>query len=309
LAKAVFDKPTVGELIAVRALEFRRDWRRFLELISPDDTRTKFLTEYKQLKKAGKTISNEELDKLIKESSETEPLSKDIVQIYRELLKQGLTLRRFLDVGAADILLHIKELEGLRRALDTVQPTIDGTKEQLLSTDDLLELLRDGKVEQFNGIVSKPDFRSVSLDFAGAYLPGADLSRANLSHANLLYADLSHANLLYANLSHAPLSGANLSRAKLSYANLSRADLSGAVLSGANLSHVVLSGANLSHANLSYAVISNADLSRADLSNANLRGCKEFRPLICTDAIFNNAIIDDELSNYLRNNKAKNVPK
>ncbi|MBV9179026.1 MAG: hypothetical protein JO297_18505, partial [Nitrososphaeraceae archaeon] len=35
LAKAVFDKPSVGELIAVRALDFRKEWNNFLELISP----------------------------------------------------------------------------------------------------------------------------------------------------------------------------------------------------------------------------------------------------------------------------------
>jgi hypothetical protein len=32
LAKAVFDKP-VDELIVVQALNFRRDWKRFFELI------------------------------------------------------------------------------------------------------------------------------------------------------------------------------------------------------------------------------------------------------------------------------------
>ncbi len=225
MGKAVFNQPSVGQLIAVRALDFRRDWNSFLELISPDYTRKKFLDVYKQLKKEGRIITNEEeLNELLKERSETDPSYKDIAPIYRELLKQGPTLRRFLDVGAADILLEIKEMEGLRRALNTakLKPTIYET------TDELLYLLRDGKVEEFNGIVSKPEF-SLYLDFAGAYLPGANLSRANLSNA--------------------------------------------------------------------------------DLSNADLRGRIDYRSLICTDATFNNAIInDDKLSNYLHDNKAKNVP-
>jgi hypothetical protein len=36
-------------------------------------------------------------------------LIKDVVQIYRELLKQGLALRSFLDAGAADILPSIEK--------------------------------------------------------------------------------------------------------------------------------------------------------------------------------------------------------
>lgn len=107
LAKAVFDKPTVAELIVVRALDFRSEWNNFLELISPDDTRKRFLNEYK----GGRTITSEELDKLDKERTEPDLLSKDTVQIYRELLKQGLALRSFLDGGAADILLRIEKME------------------------------------------------------------------------------------------------------------------------------------------------------------------------------------------------------
>ena len=73
---------------------------------------------------------------------------------------------------------------------------------------------------------------------AGAYLYGADLSRAYLYGANL-----SGANLYGANLYGANLYGANLSGANLSGANLSGANLSGANLSGANLSGAYLSGA------------------------------------------------------------------
>ena len=251
LAKAVFDKP-VGELIAVRALDFRTDWKNFLELVSPDDPRKKFLNEYKKLKEDGRTITNEEdLDKLVKERSETDPLSKDIIQIYRELLKQGLALRSFLDAGAADILLRIEKMEELRRALDTakLKPTKEEERKERVVTDELLKLLSEGEVQQFNEIVTKSDFSRAYLNFSRANLSRADLSSANLSSANLFDANLSSANLSSANLFDANLSSANLIRANLSGADLSSANLSRANLSGANLSDAILSSANLIRAN------------------------------------------------------------
>jgi hypothetical protein len=69
LAKSVFDKPIDG-LIVVQALNFRHDWNRFLELITPDETRKTFLNQYKKLKEEGRIINTkEELDKLTQESS------------------------------------------------------------------------------------------------------------------------------------------------------------------------------------------------------------------------------------------------
>jgi hypothetical protein len=72
VANVVFDKRDdklpIDELIAVSALDFRPEWNEFLELITPDIIREKFLSEYKRLKVEGITIKNEEeLDKLTKE--------------------------------------------------------------------------------------------------------------------------------------------------------------------------------------------------------------------------------------------------
>jgi hypothetical protein len=67
LAEAVFGKP-IDELIVVQALNFRRDWNRFLELITPDEKRKNFLNEYNKLKGEGQIItSKEELDKFFNE--------------------------------------------------------------------------------------------------------------------------------------------------------------------------------------------------------------------------------------------------
>lgn len=111
----------------------------------------------------------------------------------------------------------------------------------------------------------------------GAYLAGANLSKADFSGANLSWAILNEANLEGAKLDGADFSAANLDRANLYGANLygtnlSRADLTLAKLSAANLSRANLSRAKLTEANLSRANLSGADLSEATLAWANLSG-------------------------------------
>jgi hypothetical protein len=131
LAKAVFNELPVDGLIAVRALDFRHEWRDFLELITPDKIREKFLMEYTNLKKEDMTINNEEeLDKLTKETSVKSLFKdKDILVIYKELIRNGKALRDFLDTGAVQILQHIEKMEEYRRALDTTK--LRPTEEEL----------------------------------------------------------------------------------------------------------------------------------------------------------------------------------
>ena len=47
---AVFSKLPIDELIVVQALNFRRDWNKFLEFILPDENRRFFLQNYQSLK-------------------------------------------------------------------------------------------------------------------------------------------------------------------------------------------------------------------------------------------------------------------
>ena len=216
--------------------------------------------------------------------------------------------------------------------LDTAKPIQEEGRDKV--TNELLKLLCQGEVEQFNEKVSKSNFsdyfiRGVYLNFpfanlSGANLSGANLSRANLSNANLSNANLSNAdfpganlanaNLSGANLSNANLSGADLSGADLSRADLTRADVHGATLSAADLSDANLSNAsiwnaNLAHANLSGANLSGAILSDADLQYSLLIGCKVSSHARVDLANFNEAIIDDhKLTTYLRVRNAMNVP-
>ena len=108
----------------------------------------------------------------------------------------------------------------------------------------------------------------------GAWLEGANLSRAHLKGANLSRAHLEGAKLSGSHLKGADLSGVNLEGATLSRANLEGATLSRANLEGAKLSGANLEGANLSGANLEGANLSGANLEGATLSGANLEGAK-----------------------------------
>lgn len=83
------------------------------------------------------------------------------------------------------------------------------------------------------------------VNLNGAYIPKADLQRANLQHA-----DLGNAKLSRAFLSQANLSGAGLVYSDLSGANLNSVNLSGAILWGADLRDAYLWNTDLSGASL-----------------------------------------------------------
>lgn len=165
-----------------------------------------------------------------------------------------------------------------------------------MADEEQLNILRQGADVWNEWVEQHPD---VSVDLTGAYLSGADLTKANLNGvflsgadlhrailtesdltgaylrgADLIRANLSGAYLVEATLTAANLYGADLSGAYLTAANLTAANLSGADLSGANLTAANLSGAILVEANLSGAALSRADLSRASLIRTKLNDAK-----------------------------------
>jgi uncharacterized protein YjbI with pentapeptide repeats len=161
-------------------------------------------------------------------------------------------------------------------------------QQQASQKDYLLQLLKEGKIDEFNEFrrknnYSRLDFYNVDLgnrDLSHADLGNSDLNLANLREAKLQHTIFVEASLIAAQLSKADLSStkpsksrllkADLAFANLSAANLSAANLSFASLLCADLSFAYLKGAKLSFANLSAANLSNADLLEADLSAANL---------------------------------------
>jgi uncharacterized protein YjbI with pentapeptide repeats len=161
-------------------------------------------------------------------------------------------------------------------------------QQQASQKDYLLQLLKEGKIDEFNEFRRKNNYSRLdfyNVDLGGRDLSHADLGNSDLNLANLREAKLQHtifveASLIAAQLSKADLSStkpsksrllkADLAFANLSAANLSAANLSFASLLCADLSFAYLKGAKLSFANLSAANLSNADLLEADLSAANL---------------------------------------
>jgi hypothetical protein len=207
LAKAVFNNLRIefDGLIVVRALDFRREWNRFLELIIPDETRRKFCSEYKKLKTKGVSISNEQQDKIAEGTSDSLVQDKDILEIYKEVEKNK-PLVDFLDSGALEVLGKIEKMEDYRRAVNTTK--LNPTEEKEAQ---LIKLLREGKIEEFNN--TRP--RNAGINLEGIYLMNAKLFDVDLRYDNLTSAHLSGANLSYAflymtNLSDADLRGANL---------------------------------------------------------------------------------------------------
>lgn len=146
---------------------------------------------------------------------------------------------------------------------------------------DLLALLSEGKVEEFN-MLKEPGVR---LDLFAADLSGLNLKGVDLTGANLQKSDLSNTDLSEAELTQTDLSGADLTETKLNSisamrskwrdaylgeADLSDADLMGADFTDADFTDAKAPRAIFSGARLKRAIFHNADLSAADLAEARL---------------------------------------
>ena len=150
-------------------------------------------------------------------------------------------------------------------------------QQQASQKDYLLQLLKEGKIDEFNEFRRKNNYSRLdfyNVDLGGRDLSYADLGNSDLNLANLREAKLQHTIFVEASLVTAQLSKADLSSAKLSKSRLLKADLAFANLSKAKISRAILTFANLSAANLSAANLSFASLLCADLSFAYLKGAK-----------------------------------
>jgi uncharacterized protein YjbI with pentapeptide repeats len=141
------------------------------------------------------------------------------------------------------------------------------------SSSHLIQLLRKGKIDEFNEIRKKDNYSRLdfcNVDLSGLSLSHADLRKSNLISANLAESKLQHATFEETALLGAHLEGADVSKADVSKADLVEADLEGTNLEGADVSKADLSEANLSLANLSKANLEGADVSKADLVEADV---------------------------------------
>ena len=150
-------------------------------------------------------------------------------------------------------------------------------QQQASQKDYLLQLLKEGKIDEFNEFRRKNNYSRLdfyNVDLGGRDLSHADLGNSDLNLANLREAKLQHTIFVEASLVAAQLSKADLSSTKLSKSRLLKADLAFANLSKAKISRAILTFANLSAADLSAANLSFASLLCADLSFAYLKGAK-----------------------------------
>jgi hypothetical protein len=134
LMQAVFDKLDIDKLIVVQALSFR--WKRFLELITPFESRNEFFSGYEKLKNDLKSITNEKdfLEFRDRQKTANPPMFDTInvsFEIYKELVKEdeGKDLLNFLDAGADKTLEEIKEMEDYLIAVASVK----GAEENIAS--------------------------------------------------------------------------------------------------------------------------------------------------------------------------------
>jgi uncharacterized protein YjbI with pentapeptide repeats len=102
---------------------------------------------------------------------------------------------------------------------------------------------------------------------AGKRVGDCEVTPTNLEGAFLLGADLSKADLRWANLSDAALVGCNLDGASLAHTDLSKSKLNQASLERTNLRSAILDGASLE-----YSRVVDADLSGASLKGVSLEG-------------------------------------
>jgi uncharacterized protein YjbI with pentapeptide repeats len=169
----------------------------------------------------------------------------------------------------------------------------------------VLDLLRNGKIKEFNNIkkrdrtnlnLSDLDLRNLNLDdidLSKIFLVGTKLTDASIKHADLSDANLERANLVdtkfdFANLSNANLDKANLTNTSLVATNFYRSNLSNSnlyhsIIVETDFYHANLSNANLSDANTQfigkdiykkYHLFFHADFSESNLSYVDLSGAK-----------------------------------
>src|SRR6476620_6057729 len=106
------------------------------------------------------------------------------------------------------ILGDIEKMEEYRRALYAIKTRLIELRRHRVTDDNLIKLLQEGKIQQFNE-------RRSELKITHPDSTDAKLSNASLPCADLTYTDLSYTDLHVVNLSYANLSGAKLSKADL----------------------------------------------------------------------------------------------
>ena len=136
-----------------------------------------------------------------------------------------------------------------------------------MQKEELLELLKQGSIEEFNN--SRQLDKENLLD-----LSEADFSGCTLSEANLSYADLSGSDFSECDLYSVDFTGSDLSTVEFKRANVTKSDFSKTTLAGTKFNHATVNNSDFSDADLSGTVFSEATLSDSEFASAeNIELC------------------------------------
>jgi uncharacterized protein YjbI with pentapeptide repeats len=134
------------------------------------------------------------------------------------------------------------------------------TKPQPTIEEQLISLLREGKIADYQTLKNQNPERVLDLD-GFVFLENVDLRRIDLRWASLVDVDFSNRDL---------------KGALFEYANLTNANLMRTNLKGANFVHCILNGAKLAEANMEEADLRAADLTTADCTATIFTKCRDF---------------------------------
>lgn len=176
----------------------------------------------------------------------------------------------------------------------------------------LLELLQNGKVEEFNAARdSERTLEFFAAELSEAKLSGADLSGVNLDKSDMTEADLSETTLnrvsmvgidgeginftgafgLRARLKEAWLEGSKFDQVDLSRGDLTEAVLNKTTAAGAVFAGARMKGAEAKEVKWAGASLTEANIKQVDFTDADLAGC-DMREARAANAIFVNAKLD-----------------
>jgi len=137
----------------------------------------------------------------------------------------------------------------------------------MINKDNLIQLLQNGSVEEFN------NFRTSSnndlLDLSEADLRNCELTGANLSNVDLSGSDFSESDL-----TETDFSSSDLSSVDFTGSTIKKTDFIKSVLSGVKFNQAKLNECDFTEANFNGTDLSETNLSGSDLTYAeNLNDC------------------------------------
>ncbi len=131
-------------------------------------------------------------------------------------------------------------------------------------TENFIDLLVNGEVEEFNKVIHSGDCNLTECDFQGLEIIGVDFSNLDISGCNFSETTLENVNF----------ENCDLNTTIFSRANISNCSFANAVLNGTSFSNAQVTYCDFTDSDLSGCDFIEADLSDSDMSLAlNMNKC------------------------------------